>query len=241
MLKIESLDKSITENFRIVALVQGDSGAGKTHFSSTFPSPVFIDCDDKIQGAIEGDIRVIKLCNVIEPMFIQESEAAIQMCIMDKWCKTIILDSLSTYCDMLMVNIQIVSRSIGKIPTQHDYGTQISKIRKMIYDLRHSGKNVVMTCHINISKNDRTGIWRGLPLVTGKLSEKIQGLFQENYRLFVDTVDGKSVFKLKAVSDDIFSAASLILLEKFKPEIIDPSYLKIIQSSRYASLLSKSE
>lgn len=239
MLEIKELSELAKDDFRIVALVQGESGAGKTTFGSTFPNPIFLDCDDNLQGLIKSNARSIRLCDVPEPMFIQESEAAIQMCIADKWCQTIVLDGVSTYADMLMINVQIKSNSIGKSPTQHDYLTQMTKIRKMVYDLKKSNKNVVVTCHINIERSEITGRWRGLPLVTGKLAQRIGGLFQEVYHIYTDVKEGKSIFKLKSIGDDIFSAKSLIILDEFKNEIINPSYSKIIRFSIYAGFLDK--
>ena len=240
-LKIKELneDESLKEDFRIVALVQGESGSGKTTFGSTFPNPIFLDCDDNLQGIYGKGVRSIRLCDVQEHMFIQESEAAMQICKSDKWCQSVILDSLSTYSDMLMTNVQINSKSIGKSPTQHDYLTQMTKIRKMIYDLKKSNKNVLLTCHLNIDRNEQTGQWRALPLVTGKLAQRIGGLFQEVYVFYIDVKDSKSVFKMKAIGDNIFSAKSLIILDQFKGEMINPTYNKIISFSKYANLLKK--
>lgn len=239
MLKLKNLYETIVEDFKIVALVQGESGSGKTTFASTFPNPIFLDCDDNLQGVKDKGGKSLDLWNSPENMFIQEFQAAIRISLDDKWCKTIILDSLSTFSDMLMTNVQINSKSIGKSPTQHDYLTQMTLIRKAIYDLKKTGKNIVLTCHVNIDKNEQTGRWRALPLVTGKLAQRIGGLFQENYITYTDIKDGKSVFKLRAIGDEIFSAKSLIILDKFKDEIINPSYSKILEYSKYALLLKQ--
>lgn len=236
-LEIKSLKSDLKEDFRIVALVQGESGSGKTTLGSTFPAPIFLDCDDNLQGVADSHAKSIRLCDISEALFMQEYEAGMEIASRDPWCKTIVLDSLSTFSHMLMTNIQIRSKSYGKVPNQHDYLTQMSYIKQTIMRLKRTGKNVVLTCHINIDKNEVTGKWRALPLVTGKLAQQIGGLFQENWMMFNDSLNGKGVFKLKSIGDEVFSAKSLIILPEHKNEILDPSYSKIIESSKYANLI----
>lgn len=192
--------------------IYGNSGTGKTCFAASFPTPLwFCDFDGKVGSAAnfwrtkdpkrlehiayenfsgyqaQGGIRVIQK---FEGM-LRELETKCPF-------KTIVLDSLTTFTDALMQHViqenPGTKRFSKDTPVLQDYGLLNQHFKTIMRRLLALPTNLVVVGHIKITEDQITGETMHRPALSGQLPELLPVLFQEVYRSFVETKDGKTTY-----------------------------------------------
>ena len=128
-------------------LVYGESGVGKTVFSSTWPSPVFLDID-KGMASIDKEVHRINIDtwdDLVDAVdFLMNTD--------EHPFKTIVLDSLNElqYLSMRSVvdKFPSIHRSYDSLPSISDYGKMLDDFDKMVRWIKSIPLNVVMIAQV---------------------------------------------------------------------------------------------
>lgn len=211
-----ALLSSLKPETKHTVLVYGDSGNGKTVFSTSFPGPIKVfDFDGKVMSAASYwgqkdaerlgtiDAEDFQSMNAHPEQYVKfftmltQLEATARQGGAFPW-KTIVLDSLTTWCDALMR--EIVRQNPGikgaapGLPGLQHYGLFGSKFREQLSRLLALPCNIVVTAHIDITKDEMTGEILRKPLVIGRNASYLPIIFGEVYRAFAETKDGKTEY-----------------------------------------------
>lgn len=204
-----------TENI-VKVLIYGLSGSGKTSTALGFPGPMFVaDFDGKISsGANYWEAKDPKRLEAIEYENFQPSAANGGVRVYRKFeakiaeleklaaegkfpYKTFVLDSLTSFSDMLLQTIladnPTIKRFDPKTPVMQDWMILSPNVKSMVYRILALPCNVVAIGHLAAEKDAEGNLVGYRPALPGKLPELLPILFPEVYRSYVDTIDGKTV------------------------------------------------
>lgn len=96
-----------------------------------------------------------------------------------KTCDWLMMDSITTFLDLIMDRVLTVNGRAGQWPQQDDYGPQMLAFTKVVRELASNNIGLYFTGHPKVEKNEATGAWVGQVLMTGQLREKIPLLFSD--------------------------------------------------------------
>jgi len=102
----------------------------------------------------------------------------------------IVMDSATTFLDLIMDRVLTINGRSGQWPQQDDYGPQMLVFTNVCRNLAALDKVLYMTGHLETKQDDLTKkIFRG-PMMTGRLKTKIPLLFSDIFVFEVEN-DGK--------------------------------------------------
>lgn len=206
--------KMSTTNLKIYGL--GAYGTGKSVFASTFPTPGFVfDFDQRIETYKGRDWDYVTI-----PMTAKgwvEFETAYREVIKrvgEGEYKTVVLDSTSSFTDCAMERaLQLDpkrSNEGGPIWNIH-YSIVKNLVEPKLHGLLSLECHVIMLGHWAINTDARTGAIISVdPMLTGNLSVKVPGYFNEIFAFFSRTREGKEQFYFRTVSQGFYKARSTI-------------------------------
>lgn len=115
----------------------------------------------------------------------------------------IAMDSCTTLLDLIMDRILTINGRAGKWPQQDDYGPQMMTFTNIVRTLTGMGKMLYFTGHLSMEKDELTQKIYRVPVMTGKLKDKIPLLFSDIYATGVETSDkGEPTYTIQTVSDN---------------------------------------
>lgn len=221
-------------------LVYGVSGSGKTCLASSFPGPIeYWDFDHKISSAakfhsgnpalLEG-IEVTQFAHLDKTKRIPAWEERSRY--VDSFrgkplpFKTLVLDSLTTFSQMLIDDYIYRSqtglkRPLPEIPCMQDYQLLDKHLTRIITGCLSLECNVVFIGHLGSEVDEVTKAISKKPLMAGKFADKLPIWFEEVY---VSKVDAQGKFKLQTQGDHQHICRS----QRKLPKEIDSSYAAII-------------
>lgn len=178
----------------LAVLLVGDPKSGKTGIAAAFPDPYFLDVDNNLASAVrvmQGKkfwydtlVQTVKEKHEIYKKgldCLKEAKNAPEI-------KTIVLDSISVYvayiCEWIVnEHVRMGDRDKnGKVIdalTLPDYGKLLTILRSIIFDLRSSGKYVVVTSHQSSSKDELTGAVKYALDIPGSAKDTLGGCFTD--------------------------------------------------------------
>jgi hypothetical protein len=194
----------LAKNDYFKGLVYGASGAGKTCFAAKFAElgPVeFWDFDHKISSAanfyadnakILNNIEVLQFANKPEkeriPAFLERTKQIDTLIAAKKELpfKTLVLDSITTFTNILMRDYLVRSYTMLKRPLpelygQQDYGILATQLKTIIPNLLVLPCNVIVLGHVESDKDELTGIISRQPMMPGKNAPTLPIWFEEVY------------------------------------------------------------
>jgi len=138
--------------------------------------------------------------------------------------ENIMLDSGTTFLDMIMDGVLAINGRGGQWPQQDDYGPQIMAFHNIMRTLTSLDKRVYVTGHVETIKDEITSKVFNVPMMTGRLKKKIPLLFSEV--LFFDAHQdskGKTNYRVqtKPNRDNPTIRCSIKGLEAFEDITID--------------------
>lgn len=190
-------------------LILGEPGVGKTILATSFPGPTLVlDFDKKVDSAalfyksnpeILNNIEVEDLSPSLTHDPIEELNKIIDNKLIPQQrtgkmeYKTIILDSITTFSRATLNHIVKTNPGIKRVTTKQgvqpgiqDYGILRREFAKLIPGILSLPCNIIMTAHVNVTKDDITGeIVRG-PVMDGSFSQELAVYFKEVWMLNVD-------------------------------------------------------
>lgn len=184
-------------------LLYSETGGGKTKLASTFPDPFFIDTDKGGKTLKDLKIPNIKLTRgnksfdeIMDILGkIKRKEEPFNFPI-----GTIVLDSITTLADFLIVDILKYPKSPGKVsrditkvkPEWDDYTVLTAELKAITKYIQDMDINVVATCGVKLEKDEIRGTFVGLPDILGSFRNAVGYEFDELYFMEVKT-KGKDV------------------------------------------------
>ena len=148
-------------------LVYGESGVGKTVFSSTWPNPAFLDID-KGMASIKKEVyrfRIDYWEDLLEATDFLANER--------HPFKTVVMDSLNELQYLSMRNVistyKSIRRAYDSLPGIGDYGKMIDDVEKMVRFIRSFPMNVVFISQVAERKYETDPVQ---PQLTGKTSAR---------------------------------------------------------------------
>lgn len=171
-------------------LVYGAPGVGKTTFCSTAPKPLIVDLESSSLSIADTDTPIAEAQNI------EDVKEAIEIAISEGY-KTICIDSMSRYADLLMEQILREDKKI-KPQLQH-WGEVISRIKKMIWVLQRQDINTIFVCH---EKDiDKNGSLQKVPNLSSSLISDIPAILDIVGYLYVDGFDGKRLLGINPTAE----------------------------------------
>jgi len=187
-------------------LVWGEAKSGKTMFASTFPRPFFFDLDNgmltlagkNIEYETYSGDKGYRQFRLDLPKVAERDDI-----------DTLVVDSLSSMHNFMMEEIQKLSGTYPGTPQIQEYGLQIVKIRKFLYELVDYKKHVVLIGHEQIWQDAVTKETFILPLVVGKtLPNRLGNWFDEFYHMEAVSTKTGVEYKLRTKKSHKYSCGS---------------------------------
>lgn len=180
--------KDVTVNTEYLkAMLVGDPGTGKSVFAGTFPTPGFVfDFAGGIVGyrGLDFDYEQFPLSPLGWVKF-EKDLLYVKQCVIEKKFVTVVLDDLSAMTDLCM------ERALQLDPKRTATGGPVWNVHYMMVRNLMEGRlrqimnmncNVVFIAHLQINRDEETGdIINVEPMLTGQLSVKVPGYFDEVY------------------------------------------------------------
>jgi hypothetical protein len=194
----------------------GDFGTGKSVFASTFPTPGFVfDFDNRIKTyrGRDWDYATFDLSAKGWVEF-ETSYREVGKLVEEGKYKTVVLDSTTSMTDTAM------ERALQLDPKRSPEGGPIWNVHYQIvknlmepklHGILNFKSHVIMLGHWKIETDQKTGTILSIdPLLTGQLSAKVPGYFDEVYAFFSRVKEGKDFFYFRTVSQNLYKARSTI-------------------------------
>lgn len=212
-------------------LVQGDSGVGKTCFAVTFPGPIcYLDFDNKVDSGAEF-LRSQNKTNQLEAIEVEQFPLTLGLSPIEQFtklitetlipqqrsgemkCKTLVLDSITTFSSATLAHIVKSNPGIkrnetkqGPQPGLQDYGILRREFERLIVGLLSLPCHVVMLAHIATEKDEATGQILRHAMMDGSFAKALPIYFKEVWRMYVK--DGKRLVQTQ--TDNMFNCRSQI-------------------------------
>lgn len=136
----------------------------------------------------------------------------------------IIMDSCTTFLDLIMDRVLSINGMFGQWPSQDMYGPQMVAFTNVCRSLTGIGKGIYMTGHLDMRQDELTKRVFRKPMMTGRLTTKIPLLFSD---IFISEAatgdDGKVGYKIQTVPDRMTTCVRTAIkgLEPFEDVTID--------------------
>ena len=194
----------------------GDFGTGKSVFASTFPTPGFVfDFDNRIKTyrGRDWEYATFDLSAKGWVDFETAYREVSKLCGEGKY-KTVVLDSTTSMTDTAMERAMQLdpkrSTEGGPIWNVH-YQIVKNLMEPKLHGILNFPTHVIMLGHWKVEVDQKTGTVLSVdPLLTGNLSQKVPGYFDEVYAFFSKIKEGKDFFYFRTVSQNFYKARSTI-------------------------------
>lgn len=235
---IKYTDDEDLQHFSV--LVCGYSGSGKTHFSGTAPSPLYVDADHGLRTVAHAHFPVIEFERGDEVW-----RRTHDLCVdikkrnppFDKLkIETVVFDSATTYT-LFMEHEILAHPPDGKRRDETlfigDYNLIKQRMFSLLEDIKRMSLNVVMTAGLVHEKDETTGELHENPDCTGrKIGPVLPGAFDYVFRM---ERNKEGVWYARTVPTTRFPYAKGRIPggKKSLPELIkDPTWDKIVTLSK---------
>jgi hypothetical protein len=228
--------KEVTVNTEFLKVMSvGNPGSGKSVFASTFPTPGYIF--DFARGIItyrglDFDYDQFSMSPIGWVEF-EKALAKLKTDMKEGKYKTVIVDDLSGMTDLAM------ERSLQLDPKRNPSGgpvwnTHYSMVKNLmegrLRQIMDLDCNVVFIAHLNVIKDEATGNIIGVePMLTGQLSTKIPGYFNEVFYHTVRKESGDLRWLVQTVPIGYNNARSRLSGKaRMLPDVIDNDYAEVM-------------
>jgi len=216
---MQTLDTLVATQ-KMKLLIYGQSGAGKTVFSTGAPKPLVLDFDGKVSSAasfysarsperlkeisyenltdVPGQERPFRrFKKILQGLQKEAAEGRLKH-------ETIVLDSLTLFLDAFMSDIMAENPGVKRpnnVPALQDYQILNIQFKDVMSQLLSLPCHIIVVGHITSETNQETGriFWK--PLVPGKLADRLPQIFTEVYRAYVVHQNGQQEYRCQTSSD----------------------------------------
>lgn len=202
-------------NTKIMLL--GDYGAGKSHFASTFPGPIYVfDFDGHIMGYRHRDDVYYDQFQLSYLGWVKFEKVLLQVKKATEAGEyaTIVVDSMTSMTDIAMERaLQLDPKRGPDEGPMWNVHYQIVKnlMEAKLHKILSFDCNVIFNGHWKLQYDQKTGAIIGAdPMLTGQLAVKIPGYFDEVYWCQAKSVGGKPEHWMHLITRGHFKSRSLI-------------------------------
>lgn len=225
-----------TEHYKV--MVVGEPGTGKSVFAATFPKPAFLfDFDDTRLSYAGLDVEYETYEKSWKGWVEFEKDLVrIKKEVADKF-KTVIVDSTSTMTDTAMERAMQLDPKRNAVdgPLWNVHYQMVKNlIEGRLRQIVNLKANVVVISHLELKTDGDTGaIISAEPLLTGTLSSKIPGYFDEVYHATTRRKDGETKYFLQTVPIGLYKARSRLSGKQRRlPDFIENDYETVMKTLR---------
>jgi hypothetical protein len=230
----------------IKAYVLGGYGTGKSVFASTFPTPGYLFDFDQGAKTYRGRPWMYDTFPLTWKGWI-EFEKVMKEVAKDVEAgkyKTVILDSTTSFTDCAMARaLQIDPKRSPEGGPIWNVHFQIVKnlVEPKLREILTWPCNIVFTGHWDVKLDPKTGdIISVDPLLTGKLSEKLPGYFDEVYTAFTQQKAGKEQYIIRTTTKGYYKARSRISgVLRLLPDLLPNNYNALLKHMKEAQVKEK--
>lgn len=228
-------DMAVDTTF-LKCMVIGKAGTGKSVFASSFPTPAFLFDFDRGALTFRGkDVDFMQFPLTAKGWVeFEKTFAEVEKAVTAGKYKTVIFDSASTLTDLAMERALMLdpkrSPTGGPLWNVH-YQMVRNLVEGRIQKFTNLNCNLVLTAHVELVLDGDTGlVIDAKPLLTGQLSIKIPGLFDEVYYATTKTSNKGTEFFLQTVPKGVFTARSRISGKaRILPDFVPNDFNEIIR------------
>ena len=199
-------------------LLLGDTGSGKTTQLLTMPGRKFaylfdsnallslqghdVEYEEFLPDRLNLSVKSLKkdigdkTTNFKNDMFVEwerDFNHRLQTGFFDN-IDVIAFDSCTTFLDLIMDRVLTINGRAGQWPQQDDYGPQMLSFINICRTLTSLGKDILMTGHLEVKKDELMQRIFRQPMMTGRLRTKIPLLFSDVFVCEVEN-DGRGNVK----------------------------------------------
>jgi hypothetical protein len=218
------------------AYVVGDPGTGKSIFASTFPTKGFVfDFDNGIDSyrGKDFDYDSFKL-DATGWIAFEKTLMEVRKAVDAGEYITVVVDSTTSMTDLAM------ERAMQLDPKRSPTGGPLWNVHYQMVKNLMEGRlrqiinlkcNIIVLGHLETKMNQETGAVIAVePLLTGQLSSKIPGYFDEVYYTSIRQKQGESQFLLQTVAKGFMKARSRLRgIEKYLEDFVPNNYPAIME------------
>ena len=222
----------VGENYLLKSVVYGRSGTGKTKSAQTLPKKVGVIDVDKgmLTNRGIGGIDYIEIeydSNKPKAEAWDKINEAADYFIKDPTIRTIFPDSVTTISDAALKKVLMINKHQSQAATLPDYMLQIKWLEDFFTKIIGSGKHLVLTAHEEFEKNEYTGQLWCLPMIVGKLANKIPIWFDEVYHTQVTRDSQTKDFKYEWLtrSDVMYSCKSRLAANQKVEAVVSQDFI----------------
>jgi hypothetical protein len=169
-------------------LFVGSPGTGKSSLALRFPDPYVLDCDNNLTPAVahtkitnfKYDIAVLDDDGELIPPASRYAKAVerLNAAAADPSIKTIIIDSLTAFCDILISEVkrQAGIKEDGLMRIQ-DWGTFAYLLKHIIITMKACGKHIIWIGHHRVEQDEADKSFKTFLLIPGQNAFIVSGMF----------------------------------------------------------------
>lgn len=178
----------------ISILLVGNPKSGKTNVAAAFPNPYFLDIDDNLSSAArimagkpfwyDTPVKLVKERHEV----FKKALECLKEAKADPRIETIVVDSISLLSEymcawIIQEHVRLGDRDKNGSPVEAmtipDYGKLLNMIRSLVFDLRSSGKYVIVTSHQQANQDELTKAWHYSLAIPGQAKDTLAGAFSD--------------------------------------------------------------
>jgi hypothetical protein len=228
----EKADEVAFDAINLKIMLLGDYGSGKSHFASTFPGPIYVfDFDGHILGYRHRDdvwFDQFELSYLGWVKF-EKTLKQVQKMVEEKEISTVVVDSMTSMADIAMERaLQLDPKRGSDEGPLWNVHYQIVKnlMEAKLHKILTFNANVIFNGHWKLQMDSKTGAIIGAdPMLTGQLSVKIPGYFDEVYWCQAKTIGSKTEHWMHLITRGHYKARSLLSgSQRLLPEKLPNDY-----------------
>ena len=235
-----ALDLQLELDF-LKVYVLGSYGTGKSIFASTFPTEGYVFDFDQGAKSYRGRPWFYDTFPLTWKGWIEFDKAmkSVKKEVEAGKFKTVVIDSTTSMQDAAMARaLQIDPKRSAEGGPIWNVHFQIVKnlMEPKLREILTWPCNIVYTGHWNVKIDNKTGnIVSVDPLLTGQLSAKLPGYFDEVYTAFTKLVQGKEQYIIRTATRGYYKARSRISgIYRLLPDEIDNNYGELLKYMKEA-------
>jgi hypothetical protein len=123
------------------------------------------------------------------------------------------IDSATTWAQSIMYEILKKDGRPGGTPYENNWLPQMTVIENAMRDFTTLPCDCILTCHLDVQKDQVRGKVMATPMLTGKLRIRVPALFDEVYVMMAKETSGDVKYSLLTRNDGLFEARSRLGLD----------------------------
>jgi hypothetical protein len=169
-------------------------------YEEFYPSKISMDVQSLSKDG-KGDKVTGKSQSEVYLQWEKHADKALKDGFFDQY-DNIMFDSATTLLDLIMDRILNINGRPGSWPHQDDYGPQMMTFTSVMRTFVSLGKTLYVTGHLSMDKDELTQAIYRMPIMTGKLKDKIPLLFSDIFATDASNDGkGKVTHTIQTVSD----------------------------------------